>query len=276
MYFVNTVLVAGVITLQLGGSPLRRWWKSSFALTPTEYLAHLAQLGFGLLAAVIADVHSWALVLLVIPTAAVYSALTYHIHMRRIAETGQLEAEKRYQTLVEQMPTVTYIDSLDSSRIPIYRSPQIEQMTGAASVELVGDPVRARQVVHPDDRRRLDAERTRVDESSGDSFSFEYRLIRGDGRSVWVRDEAVLVRGEDSTPLHWQGVLHDITDRQTLQDQLQYQAPVSQTEHYSPSGCAKPSTRRPKTAACWRSCSLTSTASKLSTTHWVTKPATTC
>lgn len=40
---------------------------------------------------------------------------------------------------------------------------------------------------------------------SGEPFEMEYRLIALDGGTVWVRDEAVLVRDEMGRPLYWQG-----------------------------------------------------------------------
>ncbi len=41
---------------------------------------------------------------------------------------------------------------------------------------------------------------------------------------VWVRDESVLVRGEDGHALYWQGVYLDITARKELEKQLEHQA----------------------------------------------------
>jgi len=45
-------------------------------------------------------------------------------------------------------------------------------------------------------------------------------MRRHDGRVVWVSDEAVLVRDEDGTPLFWQGVLLDITERKEVEEAL--------------------------------------------------------
>ena len=45
-------------------------------------------------------------------------------------------------------------------------------------------------MLHPQDRGRVLAEHDRAHESNG-TFSAEYRLLSKDGRTVWVRDEAV-------------------------------------------------------------------------------------
>ena len=50
--------------------------------------------------------------------------------------------------------------------------------------------------MHADDRERVRAENART-EASGEPFSVEYRSVTRDGRTVWFRDEARLVVGED-------------------------------------------------------------------------------
>ena len=42
-------------------------------------------------------------------------------------------------------------------------------------------------------------------------FSSEYRVLHSDGRVVWVRDEAVLIKDKAGNPLYYQGILTDIS-----------------------------------------------------------------
>nr|MDP9486792.1 PAS domain S-box protein [Actinomycetota bacterium] len=49
----------------------------------------------------------------------------------------------------------------------------------------------------------------------------EYRFVARDGRVVWVRDEAVLVRDESGSPRFWQGIQTDITGRKSVEEALQ-------------------------------------------------------
>src|SRR6185436_12513390 len=73
--------------------------------------------------------------------------------------------------------------------------------------------------VHPDDRRRVQDLDTQT-EASGEPFLLEYRQRHADGHYVWVRDEAVLVRDDEGTPLFWQGVLFDITAEREAEQQI--------------------------------------------------------
>ena len=54
---------------------------------------------------------------------------------------------------------------------------------------------------------------------SGGPFSAEYRVIARDGRTVWLRDEAVMLRGPDGTQ-YWHGVMQDITAQKLVADAL--------------------------------------------------------
>jgi PAS domain S-box-containing protein len=132
---------------------------------------------------------------------------------RKQADTQLREAEAKYRTLVEQIPAVTYIEELDEAEPTTatqYISPQIEALLGYTPDEWLTDPGLWERIVHPEDRARVLAEDART-EASGAPFRAEYREIARDGREIWVRDEAVLVRDVDGRPLYWQGVVFDIT-----------------------------------------------------------------
>jgi signal transduction histidine kinase len=48
----------------------------------------------------------------------------------------------------------------------------------------------------------------------------DYRMVARDGRVVWIRDEAALVRGENGRPMYWQGVLIDVTEQKEVEGAL--------------------------------------------------------
>jgi len=120
-------------------------------------------------------------------------------------------AEARYRAHVEQIPAITYIESV-KSRDTVYVSPQIEPALGFSPQEWLGDPGRWAKQIHPDDRERILAEMTRFREG-GSTFRGEYRLLARDGREAWVRHEAACVRDDAGRPQFIQGILLDITDR---------------------------------------------------------------
>ena len=71
----------------------------------------------------------------------------------------------------------------------------------------------------PDDREQTLAAHDLHNET-GRPWSREYRLIANDGRVVWFRDVATLVRDDDGRPQHWLGVQLDITELKAVEDEL--------------------------------------------------------
>jgi PAS domain S-box-containing protein len=126
------------------------------------------------------------------------------------------EAERRYRAVVENMPAVTYIERPagdDASGIDLaYISPQVEALLGYAPEDWIGRPGFWESIVHPDDRAAV-AEAAAAGHERGGTTAVEYRMVARDGRTIWVRDEAVLVRDADGRPLFWQGFFVDITQR---------------------------------------------------------------
>jgi PAS domain S-box-containing protein len=133
------------------------------------------------------------------------------------AEARATEAERRYRTLIERLPMVIYIDAPDESLSNLYVSPQIEELLGRASGP-TGEQWAER--VHPDDRDRAYRE-TIEGIRSGEPFSLEYRMIRDGGSTIWVRDTATMVWGEDGEPLYVLGSFVDVTQRKEAELRLE-------------------------------------------------------
>ena len=138
---------------------------------------------------------------------------------RKIAEAALRESEARYRTLVEQMPAVVYTTALDEASTTLYVSPQIEQFIGFSPEQYRADPDIWRQQLHPDDRDRVLEQVHRCHES-GEPFVSEYRMLSRDGRVVWLRDQADLVRDEGGKPRFLQGIMLDITERKQAEEAL--------------------------------------------------------
>lgn len=140
---------------------------------------------------------------------------------RKKSQEALEEAELRYRTLVERMPAVTYTNPLDETDNSLYISPGVEDMLGYSVEEGEEDPELWDRLLHPEDRERVLAEEARTS-ATGDPFRMEYRMISRGGRTVWVRDESVLVRDDEGRPRFWQGIMLDITGRKNAEQALRY------------------------------------------------------
>lgn len=146
------------------------------------------------------------------------------VSSRRDAEERLREAELTFRTMVEQNPAVFYIQQFDlddpDRAITTYVGPGDEELTGYPRQAVAADPTLWSRLVHPDDRERVFAADAASNTNGSDVFSEEYRIVRKDGRVVWILDEARLVRPEDRPP-YWQGFQLDITARKEAERRLQ-------------------------------------------------------
>lgn len=130
----------------------------------------------------------------------------------REAQRRLAEAERRYRTLVEHLPAVTYLDRVVDADGAVrdealYVSPQVETILGYEPQRWTSELLWASSL-HPDDRERVLetlAEAVRAERAA----DVEYRVCAADGHVVWVREQSSpLLEGGT---LYWQGVMYDVT-----------------------------------------------------------------
>jgi PAS domain S-box-containing protein len=152
-----------------------------------------------------------------------WQGFMWDITDRKEAEQALKENEAKYRSLVEQLPALIYVEAIDEGESEtdfVYISPQHEELLGYSAEEWTSDNKFWEKLIHPDDRERILAEDARTDET-GEPFRVEYRYIARDGSTVWVRDDAVLVRDDGGAPLFWQGVMFDITESKRTEEKIQ-------------------------------------------------------
>lgn len=126
-----------------------------------------------------------------------------------------------YRELVEGIPAILYVDRPDEYSTNFYTSPQVEALLGYTREEWGTDQELWLRIIHPDD---LDAVRAENDRSNadGEPFHAEYRVVARDGRIVWIRDEALLVRDERGRPKYWRGIMLDVTAEKEAEAKLRW------------------------------------------------------
>jgi len=121
-----------------------------------------------------------------------------------------LSEEFKYRALVDCLPAVVFMVSLDGGIGDAYVSPQVEATLGYSQDEWLADPIRWYQHIHPDDRERWSAEAADMF-VLGTLLKSVYRVIARDGRVVWFQCEAGMLRREDGQPYAIHGIGFDIT-----------------------------------------------------------------
>ena len=121
-----------------------------------------------------------------------------------------ISAEANYRALVDQLPAVVFMASLEGGIGDAYVSPQIEAALGFSQGEWLEDPIRWYAHIHPDDRERWSTEAAELF-VYGTSLKTVYRVIARDGKVVWFQCEVKVLRHEDGEPYALHGVGFDIT-----------------------------------------------------------------
>jgi PAS domain S-box-containing protein len=145
---------------------------------------------------------------------------------KRNAEQALRQAEENYRTLVEQIPAVTYVVTYGNPNRTTYISPQIESLLGFTPEEWLADPDLWINRVHPDDRARVLAEVERIDHT-GEALNIEYRTLHRDGRTLWIKNQAAILRDDAGKPRYTQGIMSDVTERVHRETELLALATVS-------------------------------------------------
>ncbi|HME13091.1 MAG TPA: PAS domain S-box protein [Candidatus Acidoferrum sp.] len=137
---------------------------------------------------------------------------------RRSAELARVQAEFKYQTLVEQVAAISYIAELGIDGQWLYVSPQIESIFGYSVEEWLAESTNWIRHIPVEDHSVIWA----AEEASkrGAPFHVEYRVVRKDGKTVWVSDTAVVVGIGGERPM-MEGIIVDITERKQHENQSQ-------------------------------------------------------
>ena len=130
------------------------------------------------------------------------------------------EAEARYRGLVEQVPAVVYADRGDET---IYVSPQIEEILGVTPEEYIADAGLWLRMVHKDDQGWVQKQSEAFLAGEGGDLD-DYRMVRPDGRVVWVRDRAYAYRDDTGRVILEHGLLFDVTELKEAEARIAHMA----------------------------------------------------
>jgi PAS domain S-box-containing protein len=151
-----------------------------------------------------------------------WQGVLFDITAEKEAEDQIRRAEERYRLLVEEMPAISYLAETAPAPEPWptrYISPQIERILGFTPEEWLADPTRWSRLLHPDDRERV-AAADAAHLATGEPLDIELRVHTKDGRMLWLRDQAIIIRDDDGVPLFSQGIMFDVTERKLAEERL--------------------------------------------------------
>jgi len=151
-------------------------------------------------------------------------AMVEDITSRKLAEKALQESEERYRTLYEDNPSMYFTVAKDGKILSVNQFGA--QQLGYSVEELIGQPVI--RVFLEDDKPLAQEHFNACLQGSRKLYFWELRKQRKDGITLWVREVARTIQGEDGKTVVLI-VCEDITERKQAEERLR-QSEAKETE----------------------------------------------
>jgi len=129
-------------------------------------------------------------------------------------------SEERLKTLVANLPGISYRCLNDEHWTMEFVSDEVQRLTGYPAEDFIGNAVRSfASVIHEDDLRAND-QILRNCIHSRKPYEMQYRILRSDGRFIWVFERGQGVYDENGRLLWLDGVIIDVDRRKLAEEKV--------------------------------------------------------
>lgn len=142
----------------------------------------------------------------------------HDLRIQVLAQEGLRVEKKKLETLINSIDGIVWESDAESFKFT-YVSRQSQIILGYSPEEWMADDRFWAKILHPEDQwahaqsERLVALRA--------PYSFEYRMISADHRTVWIRESAEVLVDDDGELLLVCGIYHDITQQKLAAEELE-------------------------------------------------------
>jgi PAS domain S-box-containing protein len=143
--------------------------------------------------------------------------LARDVSSRKAAENALARSERRYRDVVDSLREVLF--QLDDAARVVFLSAAWRELVGREMGEVMGLPLV--ELLQPEDRHTVTEALRAVFDGSRDALSEEVRVRHNDGSLRWVELRASVIVDDQTDRRAVSGTMHDITERKTLQGQLE-------------------------------------------------------
>lgn len=122
--------------------------------------------------------------------------------------------------IVENSPAVVFRRLADDTHRLVYISENLRQW-GYSAADFLAGRMGFDDILHPDDRKRVEEEIEQCRLEEVEEYTQEYRVITAGGEVRWVSDETSVVKDETGRRVYNQGVLVDVTASKRAREALE-------------------------------------------------------
>ncbi len=121
------------------------------------------------------------------------------------------DSEDRYRTFVQSLPGMVYRGTPELK--PSFLHGTVEELTGYTAGEFLSGAITWERMIHPDDLPAVRSKLLRLLQAPGQRDEAEFRILRRDGSTRWVREIVHSVADDSGRLAFIQGLVVDVTDR---------------------------------------------------------------
>ncbi|MCC5826425.1 PAS domain-containing protein, partial [Alkalimonas sp.] len=142
--------------------------------------------------------------------------LTLEMEVRQALQ----QSRDQFQTLVANIPGITYRCLADEHWTMVYMSGSIDPLSGYPASDFIQNKVRSyASVIHPEDASRLEDEIAKA-VAEKNSWLLQYRVLHKDGSVRYVEERGMGEYHQDGSLRYLDGFILDVTNEKTLKRQL--------------------------------------------------------
>ena len=131
-----------------------------------------------------------------------------------------LRKEYLSESIADNLPGVIYRCNYDDNWTMYFISDYVEIVTGYSAKEIeFNREISYNELIHPDDRQKVNEEVSKGKLRQDGNFKTEYRIITKDGSIRWVWERGKVIN--DTGDFMWiDGIIFDVTDYKYMQDKI--------------------------------------------------------
>jgi PAS domain S-box-containing protein len=140
---------------------------------------------------------------------------------RKEAEEELRRTSEQLSVMLNSLPIICYTCKASGNYGATYISESVANVAGYKAEDFTSKASFWADRIHPDDKQKVFADLRNLSKTG--HHEHEYRFRIADGSYRWFHDILNLVKSSDGTPSHIVGVWNDITERKTVELELQKQ-----------------------------------------------------
>jgi len=146
--------------------------------------------------------------------------LRHEFAQKKKVEEEIRNSRDQFQSLVTNIPGITYRCELDKDWSMMFMSGDAEGISGYPATDFIDNSVRTfESIIHRDDSEHVNREVNKA-VKAGEAWEIEYRLNHKDGSIGWVYEKGRGIAGGDGRVEFLDGFILDITDRKNAERKL--------------------------------------------------------